>query len=141
MAANRVDASEKSPGVNRCGIDLACYRHMVCYTVRAGDTLNRIAKEFDVPLAKLMEANKLTCTTIRTGDVLLVPDRISGNIPAVFSRGGISREDLMLLARLIHAEARGEIFTGQVAVGAVILNRVASPGFPKTIREVIFQKK
>lgn len=49
-------------------------------------------------------------------------------------------EDLELLARLIHGEARGEPYEGQVAVGAVVLNRVKSPGFPNTIREVIFQK-
>ncbi|SRR5690554_1603867 len=49
-------------------------------------------------------------------------------------------KDLELLARLIHGEARGEPYEGQVAVGAVVLNRVKSPGFPNTIREVIFQK-
>ena len=41
--------------------------------------------------------------------------------------------DLYLLAKCIHAEARGESYVGQVAVGAVILNRVASPDFPDTI--------
>ncbi len=122
------------------GNDLTHYNYMLCYTVRSGDTLYDIARAYNVPLAKLMDTNKLKDTIIRPGDVLLVPDRVSDNVPAVLSRGGISREELMLLARLIHAEARGESFTGQVAVGAVILNRVASPGFPKTIREVIFQK-
>ena len=47
--------------------------------------------------------------------------------------------DLYLLAKCIHAEARGESYTGQVAVGAVILNRVASPDFPDTIYGVIYQ--
>lgn len=51
-----------------------------------------------------------------------------------------SDEDLYLLARLISAEARGESFEGQVAVGAVVLNRVKSPEFPDTIREVIYEK-
>ena len=46
----------------------------------------------------------------------------------------------MLLARIIHAEARGESFEGKVAVGAVVLNRIRSPHFPKTISDVIFQK-
>ena len=45
-----------------------------------------------------------------------------------------------LLARLINGEARGEPYEGQVAVGAVILNRVKSPEFPNTIAGVIFQK-
>lgn len=48
--------------------------------------------------------------------------------------------DLYLLARMITAEARGEPYSGQVAVGAVILNRVASPSFPNTIAGVIYQK-
>lgn len=47
--------------------------------------------------------------------------------------------DLYLLAKLIHSEARGEIYTGQVAVGAVVLNRVADPGFPNTMQGVIYQ--
>ena len=58
------------------------------------------------------------------------------------SRGSaqnVLQEDLELLARIIYAEARGESFEGQVAVGAVVLNRVAHPSFPKTIREVIYQ--
>ena len=48
--------------------------------------------------------------------------------------------DLYLLAKCIYAEARGESYTGQVAVGAVILNRVASSKFPNTISGVIYQK-
>ena len=45
-----------------------------------------------------------------------------------------------LLARLIYGEARGESYTGQVAVGAVIMNRVRSSSFPNTISGVIYQK-
>ena len=47
--------------------------------------------------------------------------------------------DLELLARLISAEARGEPYAGQVAVGAVVLNRVESPAFPGSISGVIYQ--
>lgn len=47
--------------------------------------------------------------------------------------------DLYLLAKCIHAEARGEPYAGQVAVGAVILNRVKSSQFPNTISGVIYQ--
>ena len=47
--------------------------------------------------------------------------------------------DLYLLAKCIHAEARGEPYVGKVAVGAVILNRVADPNFPNTIYGVIYQ--
>ena len=47
--------------------------------------------------------------------------------------------DIDLLARLISAEARGEPYEGQVAVGAVVLNRVKHPSFPNTISGVVFQ--
>ena len=46
---------------------------------------------------------------------------------------------LDLLARLISAEARGVFYEGQVAVGAVVLNRVEHPSFPNSIAEVIYQ--
>jgi len=52
----------------------------------------------------------------------------------------ISRDDIILLARIIHGEARGEDFKGKVAVGSVILNRIRSSQFPDTIRDVILQK-
>lgn len=47
--------------------------------------------------------------------------------------------DLQLMARAINGEARGEPYEGQVAVGAVILNRVKSSQFPNTIAGVIYQ--
>lgn len=47
--------------------------------------------------------------------------------------------DVNLLSRLIYGEARGEPYTGQVAVGAVVLNRVKSSSFPNTIAGVIYQ--
>lgn len=47
--------------------------------------------------------------------------------------------DEALLARLISAEARGEPYSGQVAVGSVVLNRVDHPSFPNTISGVIYQ--
>lgn len=52
----------------------------------------------------------------------------------------VSRDnDLYLLSRAITAEARGEPYTGQVAVGAVILNRTKHPSFPDTVSGVIYQ--
>ena len=53
--------------------------------------------------------------------------------------GEQNSNDLYLLAKCIHAEARGEVYEGMVAVGAVILNRVASPEFPNTVYGVIYQ--
>lgn len=53
--------------------------------------------------------------------------------------GGYSSADVELLARVINAEARGESYVGQVAVGAVVLNRVEHSSFPDTISGVIYQ--
>ncbi len=56
------------------------------------------------------------------------------------STGGYSNADVYLLARTIYAEGRGEPYTGQVAIGAVVLNRVRHPSFPNTISGVVYQK-
>ena len=53
---------------------------------------------------------------------------------------GNNSSDYNLLARIISAEARGEPYIGQVAVGAVILNRIEHPSFPDTMSGVIYQK-
>ncbi len=53
---------------------------------------------------------------------------------------GYTSSDLYLMAKAIYAEGRGESYTGQVAIGAVIMNRVKSPSFPNSISGVIYQK-
>jgi spore germination cell wall hydrolase CwlJ-like protein len=55
-------------------------------------------------------------------------------------RHNLTPAEMDLLARCINGESRSEPFTGQVAVGAVIMNRVKSPSFPNTVREVIYAK-
>ncbi len=55
------------------------------------------------------------------------------------SSGGFSSNETYLLAKVIEAEARGESYTGQVAVGAVILNRVDHSSFPDSISGVVYQ--
>ncbi|WP_408895146.1 cell wall hydrolase [Paenibacillus taichungensis] len=72
----------------------------------------------------------------------LSADGIAG--PATLNRlnkkAAAQGNTLRQLAKLIHGEARGESFEGQVAVGAVVLNRVHSDVFPSSIPKVIFQK-
>ena len=51
----------------------------------------------------------------------------------------VNSSDLNLLARVVYAEARGEVYTGQVAIAAVVLNRVKSSSFPNSIAGVIYQ--
>ena len=53
--------------------------------------------------------------------------------------GGYGAADYELLARVISAEARGEPYSGQVAVGAVVLNRVKHPSFPNSVSGVVYQ--
>ena len=55
------------------------------------------------------------------------------------SSGSYNNNDLYLLAKLVHSEARGEVYVGQVAVAAVVLNRVRDSRFPNTIAGVIYQ--
>ena len=61
----------------------------------------------------------------------------TNKVEAASSAGSTS--DLQLMARAINGEARGEPYEGQVAVGAVILNRVKSSKFPNTIAGVIYE--
>ncbi|WP_042350133.1 spore cortex-lytic enzyme [Bacillus massiliigorillae] len=58
----------------------------------------------------------------------------AANIPA-----GFSENDINLLAQAVYGESRGEPYNGQVAVAAVILNRLESPSFPNTISDIIFE--
>lgn len=75
----------------------------------------------------------------------LSADGIAG--PATLKRLGITigstpsatTANVNLLARIISAEGRGESYTGQVAIGAVILNRIEHPSFPDTLSGVIYQ--
>ncbi len=76
----------------------------------------------------------------------LTPDGVAG--PATLAKIGLptgqssagSSNDVTLLAMVINGEARGESYEGQVAVGAVVLNRVRHSSFPNTIAGVIYQK-
>jgi len=54
---------------------------------------------------------------------------------------GLSDNDIQLMANAVYGEARGESYEGQVAVAAVILNRIKNPNFPNTVYGVIFQPR
>ena len=86
--------------------------------------------------------NGLTADGI-VGNKTLAALGISSGGSSQGGRGGsgasYSNTDVTLLAKLIYGEARGESFTGQVAVGAVVMNRVKSSSFPNTISGVIYQ--
>jgi N-acetylmuramoyl-L-alanine amidase len=79
----------------------------------------------------------IIAAAVLVGCILLGPDALFkfGNVYARDS----SVSESQLLARAINGEARGESYEGQVAVGAVIINRTKDSNFPKTIAGVIYQ--
>ena len=102
------------------------------YVVQKGDTLWEIAKKYDLDWKYLARYNGIDePTRLRVGAKLRIPE----NVYLI----NCTQEERYLLARLIHAEARGESLEGQIAVGAVVVNRVKSDKFPNTITEVIYQ--
>lgn len=108
------------------------------YYVRAGDNLYELAREFRTSIAVIKKLNDLDkSNVIREGDKIELPINNLTEKEVIYHT--INDKEFELLARLIHGEARGERYIGQVAVGAVILNRVLSPYFPNDIREVIYQ--
>ncbi|WP_260983629.1 cell wall hydrolase [Cytobacillus oceanisediminis] len=98
------------------------------YQVKTGDTLWGIASKNAVPVNQLKKANNRTSNLLYPGQKLTIP------------ASTVSAADQDLLARLVHAEAKGEPYAGKVAVATVVLNRVASSEFPNTIKGVIYQK-
>ncbi|MGG5252689.1 cell wall hydrolase [Neobacillus sp. SM06] len=98
------------------------------YTVKSGDTYWKVASRFGVSVVGLKKANNATSNMLFAGQNLVIPNTT------------LSLADKELLAKLVHAEAKGEPYAGKVAVATVVLNRVASPDFPNTVREVIYQK-
>jgi N-acetylmuramoyl-L-alanine amidase len=84
-------------------------------------------------------AGRATFEALGMNDSVRVLDN-QANLGGSANTSTYTSSDLYLLAKCIYAEARGESYTGQVAVGAVILNRVASSAFPNTIAGVIYQQ-
>ncbi|MBP2242782.1 N-acetylmuramoyl-L-alanine amidase [Cytobacillus eiseniae] len=98
------------------------------YIVEKGDSLNKIGMEYGVSVQELMKSNHKKSEQIHTGEKLILPKSITN-----------AEQDL--LARLVHAEAKGEPYEGKVAVAQVVLNRVEDERFPDTIKEVIYEKR
>jgi spore germination cell wall hydrolase CwlJ-like protein len=116
----------------------------VKYTVKSGDTLYLISKRHGISLYSLRKANNYWSDSIYVGQTLLIPgSTYSQPAPSVSTVSNsvipYTEADLDLLARLIHAEAQGQSFRAQVAVGAVVVNRVQSAAWPNTIKSVIYQ--
>ena len=110
---------------------------ILTYHVSIGDTLFELARDFNTSIGIIMALNNMENSIIRNGDKLKLP--INNLTPKEVLAKTVNQEDLELLARVIYGEARGEPFIGQVAVGAVVINRVISAYFPDSFRRVIYQ--
>ncbi|WP_138416546.1 cell wall hydrolase [Aquibacillus sediminis] len=98
------------------------------YKVQTGDSFWGIANEYGVPLPLLQKSNNRTDSLLYPGETLVVPDST------------VSQAEKELLAKLVHAEAKGESYAGKVAVATVVLNRVDHQEFPDTIKDVIYER-
>lgn len=111
------------------------------HVVRPGDTLYDISLLYDISWQELANLNKIKDPgSLQIGTVLRLPSHITPNIirwdGTVYE---VTAKEKELLARLVYAEARGEPPEGQIAVAAVVLNRVRSRTFPDTVWDVIHE--
>lgn len=139
--ANNLMSTEIYPGQtlvisNSASGSAAAKTDYTSYRVQSGDSLFLISQRFGVSVAQLQSLNKINGSNILAGQYIKIP---SARPAATASRGGFSWRDIELIARVVNGEARGESYVGQVAVAAVILNRLRDPGFPKTLAGVIYQ--
>lgn len=109
------------------------------YTIQWGDSLYKLSQRYGVEVNTLQKANRLPSAKILAGEKLWIPEaQPTPKVQAAPAQNANS-DEVYLLARLINGEARGESFEGQVAVGAVILNRVKAQNFPDTIAGNVYK--
>lgn len=111
------------------------------YTVQPGDTLYDISLAHGISWQELASLNKIKDpTTMQVGTQLRLPSHVT---PKIVLRDGtvveVTAQEKELLVRLVTAEARGESLEGQIAVAAVVINRVRSSKFPNSVWDVIHQ--
>ena len=116
------------------------------HQVVSGDTLYSIATRNGTTVDGIKKANNLSSDSLQIGQTLTIPSGVTSATAPVQSETALAaeqqnvgnKEEVEWLAKMIHSEARGESLEGQIAVGAVIVNRVNSPLFP--IKDVLFEK-
>lgn len=107
----------------------------VNHKVKAGESLYKLSRKYGVTITSIKRENGLKSDKILIDQVLRIPAKQSVSR----SSSSYSQEDLKWLAKAVYGEARGESYRGQVAVAAVILNRMKNNKFPNTIKGVIFE--
>ncbi|WP_419887884.1 cell wall hydrolase [Neobacillus niacini] len=112
------------------------------YTVKPGDTMSKIAREHHITLQELADGNPQisNLNLIYPGQEIHTDKTIKSIALKTVEpvNGNLSNEEIDLLARLVRAEAQTESLEGKIAVACVVLNRVESPQFPNSIKEVIY---
>ncbi len=110
------------------------------YVVEPGDTFYQIATANNISLGSLEAANPGTNPElIHPGQSVVLPSPGQNTNDAIKAAYNFGPRDVNLLSQMIAAEASDQPYQAQVGVGAVIMNRLASSNFPKTLPGVIFQ--
>lgn len=141
IGTNSVQASEKA------------------HTVEEGETLSEISAKYNEPIDSIVEVNDDidNPNLIYPSDIVHIPagsttsdadgegtsddstvteNETTAHAPAIESTG----VNVDLLSRLIESEAKGESYQGKVAVGQVVMNRIASGQFPNDLHSVVYQQ-
>ncbi len=117
------------------------------HVVSRGDTIAEIARWYGVTVQDIQWSNNYWSETIYPGQRFAIPDASgSGKTgdsdqSATTTSTWLSGEQEDLLARLVRSEAEGEPYRGQVAVAAVVLNRMNSSIFPDSVTEVVYEPR
>lgn len=131
--AVRINPSRQLPDISEIPKD-----KIISYYVGPGDTLYDLARDFSTSIGVILALNNKENSYLRSGERIRLPVHNLTSHQILNHR--VSRQELNLLARAIYGESRGEPYVGQVAVAAVIINRVLSNQFPDTFAQVIYQQ-
>lgn len=131
--AARINPSRQAPNIDDIPKD-----KIIDYYVGPGDTLYDLARDFSTTIGTILALNNKENSSLRSGEKIRLPIHNLTSHQILNHR--ISKKELDLLARAVYGESRGEPYAGQIAVAAVIINRVLSRQFPNTFAEVIYQR-
>lgn len=129
----RINPSRQLPDIDDIPKD-----KIIDYYVGPGDTLYDLARDFSTSIGVILALNNKENSYLRSGEKIRLPVHNLTSHQILNHR--ISKQELNLIARAVYGEARGEPYLGQVAVAAVIINRVLSRRFPNTFAQVIYQQ-
>lgn len=131
--AARINPGQQAPDIDKIPKD-----KIIDYYVGPGDTLYDLARDFSTSIGTILALNNKENSFLRRGEKILLPIHNLTDHQILNKR--VSKQELDLLARAIYGESRGEPYIGQVAVAAVITNRVLSRKFPNSFAQVIYQR-